>query len=158
MTKLLVGQSDFVGFWVSKQLGSVWFPGRAQAIGVIDSQDRLIAGFVYDSWNKASLYMHIAALPGKRWATHPVLAVMFDYPFRQLGCQKILAVIGEKNTASRRFTEHVGFKLEATLSKAHPDGDLLVYTLTPEDCRWLSLPIEDSYFGRHIQTGPAAAT
>jgi hypothetical protein len=27
--------------------------------------------------------------------------------------------------------------LEATLEAAHPDGSLLVYSMTPEQCRWL---------------------
>jgi len=119
------------------------------ALGVPLSQDGVgflleedgcaTAGVLFDGWNGSSICMHVAAVPGKRWMTREYLRVCFDYPFRQLQASKILGLVGEKNVAARRFDEHLGFVLEATLKDAHPDGDLLVYTMTPGQCRWLNM-------------------
>ena len=140
MTKILVGAHDFVGAWVMDQQQSPggWVPGRGSGFGVTDHGE-LIAGVVFDSWNGASVQMHVAALPGRNWVSKALLGIVFDYPFNQLKVKKILGTVGESNVAARRFDEHVGFKLEATLSEAHPDGMLLVYSMTREQCRWLSL-------------------
>ena len=87
--------------------------------------------------------------------SRPLLAICFDYPFNQLGVRKILGLVPESNAAAKRFDEHVGFELEATLSEAHPTGNLLVYSMTREKCRWLSLPVKESWI---VQAKRPAAT
>jgi RimJ/RimL family protein N-acetyltransferase len=144
VTKILLGADDLVGQWVLAQQGAKWIPGRGSTFGVVDSDGRLIAGILFDSWNGASVQMHVAALPGANWVSKALLAVTFDYPFNQLGVKKILGLVGSGNSAAKRFDEHVGFELEATLNEAHPDGALLVYSMTREKCRWLSLSVKES--------------
>ena len=71
--------------------------------------------------------------------TREYLRMCFAYPFQQLQCSKIIGLVGSKNEVARRFDEHLGFQLEATLEAAHPDGALLLYTMTKEQCRWVSI-------------------
>jgi RimJ/RimL family protein N-acetyltransferase len=52
---------------------------------------------------------------------------------------KILGLVESDNLEARRLDEHLGFHLEATLKNCAPSGDLLVYTMTREQCRWLAL-------------------
>ena len=107
------------------------------AIG-LEEDGELIAGVSYDSWNGSSLHAHIAALPGRNWLTRDYLRLGFGYPFLQLGCKKIIGMVGSGNLQVQRFQKHLGYRLEATLDGAHPDGALLVYTLVKEDCRWIT--------------------
>lgn len=83
--------------------------------------------------------MHVAAEPGVNWISRRFLHLVFSYPFVQLKCKKVLGVVGSGNTAAQRLDEHLGFELEATLTDAHPDGALLVYSMRKEDCRWLNI-------------------
>jgi RimJ/RimL family protein N-acetyltransferase len=129
---------EVVGAWVMEQQSASWWKGRGTAIGYCDGQE-LVAGVVFENWNRSSLCMHIAALPGRLWATRAFLVPCFQYPFNQLGCKKVIAQVGSSNEKSRRFVEHVGFTLEATLKDAYPDGDLLLYTMTRAECRWLTI-------------------
>lgn len=140
MNKILVGADDAVGAWVMgrQQNPGSWIPGQGYGFGVT-SGNELIGGAVFDSWNGASIHLHVAGDAEQNWISRAFLAIVFDYPFNQLQVKKIICLIGEGNVASRRFCGHIGFKLEATLSEAHPDGMLLVYTMTREQCRWLSL-------------------
>ena len=138
MKTVILNQPDRVGRWVAERTDGQWIEGRGFAFG-LEEEGELIAGVIFDSWNGASLCMHVAAKPGARWLTRDFIRVCFYYPFVQLRAKKILGLVGSGNTAARRFDEHLGFVLEATLADAHPDGDLLVYSMTPEQCRWLKL-------------------
>ena len=137
-TGLVTG--DFVVGWVARrtnEFGS--FGGGAQALGW-ERDGLIVAGVVYADWNGPNVVCHIASDGSRRWLSREFLWTMFDYPFTQLKCQRITVTIGEGNTASRRFVEHLGFELEATLKSAHPSGDLLVYRLWRHQCRFLKAP------------------
>jgi len=109
-----------------------------RGIGLTDA-GQLIAACWYDSWNGVNLNMHVAALPGRRWMTRDFLYTVFDYPFRVCGVKRITGLVAASNHDARRFDEHIGFKLEATLKDAAPDGDLLVYAMFKPECKWLNL-------------------
>lgn len=98
----------------------------------------LVAGVAYADWNGPNVVCHIASDGSRRWATRQYLWTIFDYPFNQLGVKRITVCVGEGNSASRRFVQHLGFGLESTLLDAHPTGDLLVYSMFKEQCKWIS--------------------
>lgn len=123
-----------VGPWVCERAGGTWIAGRGTAIGLL-KDDALCAGVLYEDWNGANVVCHIAAEGA--WANRSFLWTIFDYPFGQLGVRRITAPVASVNHVSRKFVEHLGFELEATLSAAHPEGDILLYRITPDKCRWL---------------------
>lgn len=97
-----------------------------------------VAACLFEGHNGASVMVHIAS-EGKNWVNREFLWFISYYPFEQLRVKKVLAPVASDNTASIRWTEHFGFKLEATLKDATPKGDLLIYSLVREDCKWLHL-------------------
>lgn len=140
MKKLVVGHDDIVGPWVTERAGGTWVAGRGTTIGLWDCEaEELIAGTLFEDYNTAHVLMHVAAIPGRKWLCRQFLWACFDYPFNQLGCSRVTGIVPSCNLEARRFDEHLGFKLEATLKDAHPEGDLLVYAMWREDCRWLKL-------------------
>lgn len=138
MTKRIIADdSERVGAFVSKMMGDVEF-ACPRAIG-LEEDGELIAGVVYDNYNGASICMHVAAIPGRRWMTREYLWFTFYYPFVQLGVKRITGLVPESNMTARKFDEHLGFELEAILRYAHPDGDMLVYRMFKEQCRFLDI-------------------
>ena len=118
-------------------LGQDWSSYRA--IG-LEEDGELIAGVVYDNYTGSTIFMHIAALPGKRWMTRNFLWFMFYYPFVQLGVKALRGMIPESNKESIRFAEGLkGAYLETKLKDGHPDGDMLIYCLFKEDCKYLEI-------------------
>lgn len=97
--------------------------------------------------------LHIATDGSKKWMNRDYLWYVFYYPFVQLGVKKIIAPVESTNKVCSSFVEHIGFKLEATLKDAAPKGDLLVYTMTPDQCKWLNL--REKYRGK-TQSAKAA--
>lgn len=139
MTKrILLGHDELIGQWVVQRTGGDYVPGLGKTIALVED-DRIIAAVLYDGFNGASIHMHVAAEPGKRWLDRKFLWKCFDYPFRQLGCNLIIGPVAESNLAARKFDEHLGFEIQATLKDAHPDGDLLIYGMYKHQCKWLKL-------------------
>lgn len=116
--------------------------GRGVGLVEIDEQTnsgQLVAGCWFEKWNGVNLNIHIAAVPGRRWMTREFLWYCFHYAFNECGCKRVTGLVPASNMDARRFDEHLGFEHEATLKDAAPDGDLLVYVMWKDKCRWLKL-------------------
>lgn len=98
---------------------------------------RIVAGVVYDEFNGQNVVCHIATDKSRQWASREYLRTIFDYPFNQMKVKRITVCVGEGNTDSRRFVLKLGFKAETTLRAAHPTGDLIVFSMFKESCKWI---------------------
>lgn len=105
----------------------------------MDEASRLVAGVSYTQWNGPNVVVDVAA-ERVRWCTPEILWCFFSFPFDQLGCTRMTAPVSVANRHSQKFVEHLGFTLEATLEDACKDGNLLLYRLLKQDCRWLKKP------------------
>ncbi len=137
MYEVFTQQEAGVGEWVVQRAGGFWFPGRAATLG-LKLRGQLIAGILYEDYNGANISMHVAAEPKAHWMTRKFMYAIFAYPFLQLGCNRVTAVVAESNTVCCRTLLHVGYKVEAVLKDAHPDGNLLMFVMFKADCRWLN--------------------
>jgi len=71
-----------------------------------------------------------------RWALNrDGIAQVFAYPFVQLNCRRVTALIDKKNLRARKMVQRLGFKEEGKLRKASERGDMFIYGLLPEDLR-----------------------
>jgi len=122
--------------WVAKRTNEFGNFGAAQGIGW-ERDGGLVAGVAYAEWNGANVVCHIASDKSRKWMTKRYLWTIFDYPFNQLDVNRITVCVGQGNESSRRFVEHLGFQLEAALSGAHPTGDLMVYRMFKNECKWI---------------------
>lgn len=115
-------------------------PGLARADNMraigLRSNGGLVAGVVYEGFNGRNVWMHVAAVPGSNWLMRKYLRACFHYPFVTCGVDRVSGYVNASNTAARRFDEHLGFKEEARLCGAAPDGgDVILYVMWRKDCR-----------------------
>jgi RimJ/RimL family protein N-acetyltransferase len=121
------------------------FGTACKAIGVIDGNGVLIAGFVYHNWDPDSevIEMSGAALPGRYWLTRETLARMYQYPFHQCGCQMVVMRVLADNDRLLRILAAYNY----TFYKVHRmwgrDTDGVLCTLTRE--AW-----DDNKFNRRL--------
>jgi len=127
---------DYQKEWASNLL-NLPLPNDAVCLGqVIDGELR--ACVVYCNFQGKSCQTHICST-GKHWMSKEYLWAMFDYPFEKLGLKVILAVIAGSNEKSLKLSRKLGFKDVAKIPDAHDDGDLVILTMRPDECRWLTL-------------------
>jgi hypothetical protein len=128
---VIVSNKEKVAPWVAKKLFARF--NADEAIG-LERHGEMVAGVVYENWNGASFVCHIVV---DGLMTPAYLAAIFHYPFVHCGAAKIIAPVAESNEESIRFVRKLGFREEARLPEAHPDGSLLLFTMTPEQCRFI---------------------
>lgn len=126
--------SEKVGPWVAERTGGQWTPQRGQAIGKLDDQGNVVAGAIFEDWNGANLFMHIAI---QERITAQFLALLADYAFNQAKVNRVTGMVKSTNRQSINFAIRCGFVLESKLRQATLDGDLLVFRLFKDECRFL---------------------
>jgi RimJ/RimL family protein N-acetyltransferase len=126
--------SGRVGAWVTDKTGGSWVAEQGTAIGKLVNNE-LCAGVLYENYNKANIVCHIAGEGA--WACREYLATIFHYPFVQLGVKRITVPVNDSNVKSIGLVEKMGFIMEAKLAQATPDGDLLIYRLFRDECKYI---------------------
>ena len=127
---------EHVAKWVGERLAILdW--GSCTAIGV-ERSGELIAGVVYNRYSWPDICMHVAAVEKSGWLTKRNLAVFFGYPFNQLNCKRVTALVPSKNAHALQFDLKLGFQYEGFLRDGMPDDDLIVLGMLKKDCKWLN--------------------
>jgi len=65
------------------------------------------------------------------------LAIIFDYPFNVCDVKKIIVPVDSTNLKSINLVEKMGFTEEARIKDGMADGDMILYTLAKNDCKYL---------------------
>jgi L-amino acid N-acyltransferase YncA len=112
-----------------------YFAEGSQAIG-LERDGQIIAGVIYENWNKASIVCHIA-IEGRM--TKGYLKAIFDYPFKFCKVKKIIVPVSSTHAKSLKLVTKMGFVEEARVKDAVPDGDIIFLTLARENCRFLGV-------------------
>ena len=137
-----------VGHWVATHIDGSYRPGDV-AIG-LEHNGVVVAGVLYENWNGRSIVAHMAIEGGR--VTPAYIAAIFDYAFNVCGVHKVILPVSSANAKSQKFVEHLGFDREAAIEDAAPDGDILLFTMTRDKCRFLG----DRFNGK-IRTSSARA-
>ena len=139
---------DRVGKWVAERINGVFHSGST-AIG-LECRGAIVAGVIYEQWNGRSIVAHMAA-NGR--LTPAFVAAIFDYAYNVAGVGKVILPVASQNLRSGKFVRKLGFREEARIRDASPEGDIILYTLTKQDCRFLG-----STYHRKIRTpGPSGS-
>jgi len=148
---VITGHDEIFGPWLMDRVKGHWFASvNGHTIGLWDDrQHKPVAAVYYEACNGASVLLHCAG-DSKSWLNREFLWYVFHYAFEELKVNKILSPVESANTDSCKFIQHIGFSLEATLEDASPKGDLLIFSMKREDCKWLSL--KEKYRGQTQST------
>jgi len=119
--------------WLCDRIGLIPTPDLVCIGNYLNDKLRGVVG--YDGYNGASIQMHVAG--EGNWFTKDMLYASFDYPFNACDVNMVIGLVPSGNTEAIRFNTHIGFKTAYTLEGAHPDGALILMTMTKQECRYL---------------------
>lgn len=108
----------------------------ATGIGV-ERNGVIVGGAVFNDYTGANINIHFASDGKKNWVTREFLWFIFYYAFCQVGVKRVSGFIWESNKASVEFAKRIGGELEARLVDAAADGDVLLFKMTKDNCKWL---------------------
>jgi RimJ/RimL family protein N-acetyltransferase len=129
----LIVSNESVGHWVAEKLGSGYFAACSNAIGLM-KDNKLIAGVIYENWNRRSIMCHIA-IEGR--LTRLYVGAIFNYAFNVCNVEKIIVPVESHNLKSIKLIENMGFTEEGRIKDSQPNGDIILYTMAKGDCRFL---------------------
>ena len=109
--RLLFGHSDAVERFVAGLIPRCADGfGPCQAIGVIDNEGKLLAGWVWHGWDPSAETMEFSgASLTPHWMTQEILHKLFAYAFDEVGCQMVLTRNSEGNKRLHRQLSRYGF-------------------------------------------------
>lgn len=61
---------------------------------------------------------------------------ILDYPFNELGCERVTCVVHSGNRKSIIFLNKLGFIFEGVKRGFYPDGDAVIYGMLKKECNW----------------------
>lgn len=126
------------GWEIAAAIPRCYNPISDIVISNVTPEGKLLGGVIYDGYTKGCIFMHQAGF-SKRWLGGNMLWIAFDYPFNQLNVRKVAGTIPSTKHELLAFNQRLGFKEEARIKGAYPDGDMIVLTMAREDCRWLNI-------------------
>lgn len=105
---------------------------KARFLGkVIDGE--LVALAAFDEYDGTNIEVHIAS---RRW-TRDWMRAAFHYCFNVCGCRRMTGLIDARNFHMKSYMSRLGFEYEGRMRHALPDGDIEIYGLLREDCKWV---------------------
>lgn len=111
--------------------------GGMKGLG-LERDGELVAGVIYEGFNGRNVWMHVGSVPGRRWLVREYLRYCFEYPFNEMGVDRVSGYVESSNADARKFDEHLGFREEARLAGAAKDGsDVILYVMWRDECRFL---------------------
>ena len=130
----MFGEDERIAQWVQKRLPDfLGWNGAYRAVGY-ELRGQLKGGVVYSQYTGPNI---MVATVLEAPLTRRFLRSIFFYPFCQLKCQRMTALIDQTNARSQRLVRHLGFKFEGAMREATPHGDMLIFGLLKRECRFL---------------------
>lgn len=137
LDRVLFGADDLVIRWASRAIPGFTASPGAKALGVVHNGS-LVAGAIYERFNGLHMEVAITARHGSPWASRQTLRHLFGYPFVQMQCVAISALVPMSNLPSLNLATKLGFVPEAYVKYAAPDGSpMVVLKLFKENCKWI---------------------
>jgi len=97
-----------------------------------------LGGFIITNYNGAICMVHMAGKDA-RWCSPELLWLLFDYAFSKLRVRRMLCTCDSVNLRSLEMIRRAGWRSEHRILGGTPDGDLLLFTMSPDHCPWLRL-------------------
>jgi RimJ/RimL family protein N-acetyltransferase len=139
---LLFNCDEALAKWAGGRLGmEIGKPNTS--IGVVH-RDKIVAAAVFNNFRWPNIEITFVTT-SPRWASPGAVRSIMKYPFKQLGCRRLTAIIEATNQPARAFLCRLGFKLEGIHRDVFPSGAAETYGLLLKDAqRWVAeeTPIE----------------
>ena len=138
MNRIVIGE-ERVKEYVAKKVDEDDF-GTCSSIGLVDENDKILAGVVYNMWSGHAICMHIGAEENSNWFSRRFATTCFNATFGYFKCNRATALVRKSNIKAQRFVRKLGFIKEGILREAcHDNEDLIMYGMLARECKFLKL-------------------
>jgi RimJ/RimL family protein N-acetyltransferase len=135
MIRFVYGQDEEIREFVAKQAGvprGLW--PNSKAIGIVNDRGQFLAGVVYHHWSPdAGTIVMSGAATHPSWLNRTVLQRVFDFPFRECGCQMVLVQLRANDERLQGQLAAIGFGFDRIRRLYGRTEDGVIATMTDDD-------------------------
>jgi hypothetical protein len=106
----------------------------------LEKDGKIIAASGYNCFNGKSCQQHMVITKGE-YMPRSFAWFIYYYPFVQAGIELLIGILPEDNKDIIKLAKHAGFEEKYRIDGGHPDGDLLLCTMTKANCRPLKMKV-----------------
>src|SRR5262245_14997705 len=128
--------SDHHGKIVAKAAGLGYDPDVDFCISRVNPE--LLGGVIYTNYTHRTVQMHQAGF-APRWATPEFMWVIYDFPFNYLKVEKVIGTVPSTNARALDITFKMGFQHVTSIPGVVVGGDMEIFMMSRQECRWLDL-------------------
>lgn len=128
---------DMVREYVQLKTGVHTPLGPVRVMGFVD-EEGILGGFMFERYTgvTGSVHVHWAGR-GPGWLKRTMLKLVAIYVYDQLKVDIMYGEVRASDEAVRSIDRRLGFVETAVLHGYFPGDDLIVYSMTKDQCRWL---------------------
>lgn len=108
-------------------------------IGILENK-KILGVIVFCDYDGNNIFIH-SALDTPRACQKKVIKLMFDYIFKQAGCNRATVTCDNDNNKVKKLIKGLGFEQEGLMKNAMQIDDTYVdaavYGMLKEDCKWV---------------------
>jgi L-amino acid N-acyltransferase YncA len=133
--KIITDQPERAGRWLAEKHKISYCKDESAVYIALEHKGEINVVFMYNGLiEHGSVQLHVA-VEGR--GNKEIRWYAFHYPFIELKVKKIIAPIQADNEKCIRFAINAGFVCEHIIKDAGCNGDLWIFSMTKEQCRFL---------------------
>jgi hypothetical protein len=129
---------------IAASIGYIYYhPVHDHVIARVSQRDKSLMGgvvFTQSTGPGGSAIIHSAGFH-PNWVNRTMLWLTFDYPFNQIGVEKLFGQVPANNAEALKFNENLGFTVEHVIKGVYPEEDMLLMSIVRDKCRFLKMRI-----------------
>ncbi len=114
--------------------GALYVPIEFQ--GQTADMDHVAIAVGYNNFNGNLCSMH-TVIQKPEFMNRTIIREAFEFPFIRCARTHIIAPVDSTNEAALNFDKKLGFKEVYRFPEGGLDGDMVILTMSKEECRWL---------------------
>lgn len=139
---------DDIRYFVQSETGVATPLGPVQVMGFINDDGEIVAGFMFERYTGVTGSLHVHwAIANTGGLTRNMLQLVAIYAYDQLGVDLMYGEVRASDKKVRHIDERLGFVETAILPAYFPDDDLIIYSMTKRQCRWLPSEYKEPLHG-----------
>lgn len=133
---VITGQDAVLLHWARKNGFEDCGPASAMGFSI---NGEIVAVAVFFNYRSPDIEIGVISKT-PRWASRGHLKAIAQYVYGQLNCSRLTAHVNASDSKLCGLMGRLGFQREGTLRAASAFGDVAVYGLLKEECRWYEKP------------------
>lgn len=137
--RLALGNDELWAKWAAQYIphmhgGSF---GQCATIGVVSNDGQPVGCVVFTMHMPETRNIQISFASDRRnWLTRRLMTAILRYPFRQLGVQRLTALVPPSATNATQFLIKMGWRREGCIRLGFGNEDAVVWGLLESEWRW----------------------